>query len=87
MATIDLTVYPDRLERTIEQVRERNIIIPTFAQMKIPAIPAGVKEELEECGLVGYFPAQPVPHHLEERAGCCQAAVLAARIISSCPPA
>ena len=36
MAKIDLTVYPDRLERTVKRVRERNIIIPTFAQMKNP---------------------------------------------------
>jgi len=52
MATIDLTVYPDRLERTIKQVRERNIIIPTFAQMKDPgAIPPKIKEALKNVGL------------------------------------
>jgi cysteine synthase len=52
MATIDLTVYPDRLERTIERVRERNIIVPTFAQMKNPQlIPAKIKEELKNTGL------------------------------------
>ncbi len=52
MATIDLTVYPDRLEHTIQQVRERNIIIPTFAQMKDPTqIPAGVREALKNVGL------------------------------------
>lgn len=52
MATIDLTVLPDRLERTIKQVRERNIIIPTFAQMKNPAlIPSKIKEALKNVGL------------------------------------
>jgi cysteine synthase len=52
MATIDLTVYPDRLERTIKQVRERNIIIPTFEQMKDPQkAPAKVKEALKNVGL------------------------------------
>lgn len=52
MAKIDLTVYPDRLENSIKRARERNIIIPTFAQMKDPGkIPAKVKEELKSIGL------------------------------------
>jgi len=52
MAKIDLTVYPDRLENTIKRARERNIIIPTFAQMKDPTlIPAKYKEELKSIGL------------------------------------
>jgi cysteine synthase len=52
MSKIDLTVYPDRLEKTIRQVRERNIIIPTFAQMKNPAlIPDQVRAELGKIGL------------------------------------
>jgi hypothetical protein len=36
MAKIDLTIYPDRLENSIKRARERNIVIPTFAQMKDP---------------------------------------------------
>ena len=52
MAKIDLTVYPDRLERTIQRVRERNIIIPTFAQMRDPnLIPDKIKEQLTTVGL------------------------------------
>ena len=52
MATIDLTVHPDRLERTLQRVRERRISIPTFAQMKNPAlIPAEVRHKLEQTGL------------------------------------
>jgi cysteine synthase len=52
MTTIDLTVYPDRLERTLQRVRERNIIIPTFAQMKNPGlVPAGIWDELKNVGL------------------------------------
>ena len=52
MAKIDLTIYPDRLENTIKRARERNIIIPTFAQMKDPSlIPAKYKEELKSIGL------------------------------------
>jgi cysteine synthase len=52
MAKIDLTVYPDRLERTIQRVRERNIIIPTFAQMRNPElIPDKIKEQLKGIGL------------------------------------
>jgi cysteine synthase len=52
MATIDLTVFPERLERAVKQVRERNIIIPTFAQMKDPTrTPAKVREQLRSIGL------------------------------------
>jgi len=52
MAKIDLTIYPDRLENTIKRARERNIIIPTFAQMKNPdLIPEKIKKELSGIGL------------------------------------
>jgi cysteine synthase len=52
MATIDLTLFPDRLERTMKQVRDRNIIIPTFAQMKDPTrVPAKVQAALKSVGL------------------------------------
>ncbi len=49
---IDLSVLEERLERTIERARERDIIIPTFAQMKDPSlIPERIKEELQGIGL------------------------------------
>jgi cysteine synthase len=49
---IDLTVYEDRLQRAVERARERNIIIPTFAQMKDPALmPEQIKKELRHVGL------------------------------------
>jgi cysteine synthase len=52
MAKIDLTVMKDRRERAVQRARERNIIIPTFAQMKNPAlIPDKIKEELKGIGL------------------------------------
>jgi cysteine synthase len=52
MAKIDLSIYPDRLENTIKRARERNIIIPTFAQMKDPSlVPDKIKEELKSIGL------------------------------------
>lgn len=52
MAKIDLTVVKDRQERAIKRMREQNIILPTFAQMKNPdLIPAKVKEELRSVGL------------------------------------
>jgi cysteine synthase A len=57
MYTIDLTVHPDRLDRAVKRARERNIIIPTFAQMKNPAlIPAKYKEELASIGLWDVHP-------------------------------
>ena len=52
MYTIDLTVHPERRERALQRARERNIIIPTFAQMKDPSlVPDKVKEELAGVGL------------------------------------
>ncbi|HEX9118318.1 MAG TPA: pyridoxal-5-phosphate-dependent protein subunit beta, partial [Anaerolineae bacterium] len=49
---IDLTVYPDRLERAVKRARERNIVVPTFKQMKNPAlIPDSVKGKLKGVGL------------------------------------
>jgi len=52
MAKIDLTIYEDQMERTIQRVRERHIVIPTFAQMKNPAlIPNSIKQELKKIGL------------------------------------
>jgi cysteine synthase A len=52
MTTIDLTVHPDRLERALGRVRERGIVIPTFAQMKDPArTPPAIKERLAQAGL------------------------------------
>jgi cysteine synthase len=57
MAKIDLTVIKDRQERAIKRMRERNIVLPTFAQMKNPdLIPAKVKEELRSIGLWDVHP-------------------------------
>ena len=57
MTTIDLTMHPDRLERTIQRVRERNIIIPTFEQMRNPSlVPDKIKEELKGIGLWDLHP-------------------------------
>ncbi len=57
MYKIDLTVQSDRLERAVQRARERNIIIPTFAQMKDPAlIPTKIKNELAAIGLWDVHP-------------------------------
>jgi len=49
---IDLSIDKSRRQRAIQRVRERNIIIPTFAQMKDPGkISARVREELRSVGL------------------------------------
>jgi cysteine synthase len=49
---IDLTVHPESLERTVQRARERNIIIPTFAQQRNPElIPDKIKAELKGIGL------------------------------------
>jgi cysteine synthase len=52
MTTIDLSVIKDRRKRAVQRAHERNIIIPTYAQMKDPSrVPAKVKEELAKIGL------------------------------------
>ncbi len=49
---IDLHIEADGRKRAMDRVRERGIIIPTFAQMKDPAlIPAAIKEQLKDVGL------------------------------------
>ena len=49
---IDLSMDKKQLERTVERARERNIIIPTFEQMKNPGlIPDSIKKELKKIGL------------------------------------
>ena len=57
MAKIDLTRHPEKLERTIQRLRERNIIIPTFAQQRNPdLIPDKIKQELKSIGLWDLHP-------------------------------
>jgi cysteine synthase A len=49
---IDLSMDLKQLDRTVQRARERNIIVPTFAQMKNPElIPDSIKEELKKIGL------------------------------------
>ncbi len=49
---IDLTIHEEQLQRTVARARERNIIIPTFKQMKNPElIPEEIKEKLKKTGL------------------------------------
>jgi cysteine synthase len=49
---IDLTVHPDVLERTVLRARQREILLPTFAQMRDPSlVPAAVAARLASVGL------------------------------------
>ncbi|MBN1145865.1 MAG: pyridoxal-phosphate dependent enzyme [Anaerolineales bacterium] len=49
---IDLTIDKERRQRAVQRARERNIIVPTFAQMKDPGlIPDKIKQELAGIGL------------------------------------
>ncbi len=57
MTTIDLSVIKDRRKRAIQRAREKNIIIPTYAQMQDPSkVPAKVKRELAKIGLWDVHP-------------------------------
>ncbi len=52
MTKIDLTLNTKKLKNAINRAKEKNIIIPTFAQMKNPAIaPEKIKNELRIVGL------------------------------------
>ncbi|MCF6248622.1 MAG: pyridoxal-phosphate dependent enzyme [Desulfobacula sp.] len=49
---IDLTVFPQVLERTIELAKKRNIIIPTLKQQRDPSlIPEKIVKKLKTVGL------------------------------------
>ncbi|KPJ88839.1 MAG: pyridoxal-5-phosphate-dependent protein subunit beta [Spirochaetes bacterium DG_61] len=69
---IDLKLDEAQRARTVKRCRERNIIIPTFAQMKDPArVPKKLRAELRSIGLWDIHPRnlfritwknEPVPH-------------------------
>jgi cysteine synthase len=60
MTTIDLTIETSHRANAIKRAKERNIIIPTYAQMKDPTkISAKVKEDLK-----GYSSTKPLPYQL-----------------------
>jgi len=57
MTKINLSINHSQFENTVQRVRERNIIIPTFAQLRDPSlIPARIKEELLSIGLWDLHP-------------------------------
>jgi cysteine synthase A len=57
MSQIDLTIFKDSLQNSVKRAKEKNIIIPTFAQMKDPTkIPEGIKKELKDIGLWDVHP-------------------------------
>ena len=57
MTTIDLSVQKERRKRAIQRAREKNIFIPTYAQMKDPSkVPAKIKAELARIGLWDVHP-------------------------------
>ncbi|OGO10666.1 MAG: pyridoxal-5-phosphate-dependent protein subunit beta [Chloroflexi bacterium RBG_13_66_10] len=54
---IDLRIEKERLDRAVARARERNIIIPTFAQMKDPSrTPPRIKADLQKVGLWDVHP-------------------------------
>ena len=49
---IDLEINEEQLKKTVESAKERNVLIPTMAQMKDPSkIPEEIKEKLKTTGL------------------------------------
>jgi cysteine synthase len=57
MTKIDLSIDKSRRKNSIQRAKERNIIVPTFAQMKDPSkIPASLKDELRTIGMWDLHP-------------------------------
>lgn len=50
---IDLTMNEKQIESTVQRARERNIILPTFEEMRNPKkfVPQKIKDELKNIGL------------------------------------
>lgn len=54
---IDLTINEKQLANAVQRAKEKNIIIPTFAQQKNPdLIPGEIKDELKSIGLEDLHP-------------------------------
>ena len=54
---VDCIADPVVLEKTVARFREKGIILPTFAEMRDPAlVPAGVREKLKGIGLWDLHP-------------------------------
>ncbi len=52
MTKIDLSLFEDQLKSAVKRSRDRNIIIPTFEQMKNPnLVPEKIRQELSQIGL------------------------------------
>lgn len=57
MAKLDFTINEEALNRTVIRARERNIILPTLAQMRNPElIPEKIKSELTNLGYTDFHP-------------------------------
>jgi cysteine synthase len=57
MSTQELVVHEKQVARTAERCRERNVVVPTFAQQKDPSrIPPAVVKELKGIGLWDVHP-------------------------------
>ena len=57
MTKIDLSIEKAAAKNAIKRAKERNIVIPTFAQMKDPSkIPASVRADLRSIGLWDLHP-------------------------------
>ncbi len=64
-----MKLIPDRredvLRKSIKRARERDIILPTFAQMKDPKrVPEAIKARLRQIGLWDMDPANPIPQRV-----------------------
>ncbi len=55
---IDLTIYPETLDKNVRYCREKGITLPTFSMMRDPQnVPAKIKDRLKTIGLWDVHPA------------------------------
>ena len=56
---IDLTVNKEKLKNAVEMAKKRNVLIPTFKQMRDPEkyTPVSIRKKLKKTGLWDVDPA------------------------------
>jgi hypothetical protein len=52
MTLIDMTVHKENQARAVERLKEKGVVLPTFAELRQPEqIPTAVTDQLKEVGL------------------------------------
>lgn len=63
---IDLTINGEKLKRTIQLARERNVIIPTFRQQRHPNLIPENQRSFKDHRTLGNPSSQSLSNYVEE---------------------